>query len=357
MIRRSLTATAALPLLAAAGAFAPASPAEAAVDFEKQILPIFSETCFDCHGGSKKKPKGGLNMVTKEAIMKGGDSGESIIAGKPDDSELYLRTILPADDDDIMPPKGDPLTKEQQELIKLWIAEGANFGHWEGSAPAPDESELAIQVPPITPEGEKAMEALNARGAVVMRLSQAGNEVAANLSLMGDKAGDAELAALAPVAAQLTQLNLTGTSVTDAGLAALGQFKELRKLHLARTGVTDAGLAQVAGLEKLEFLNLFGTPVTKAGMAHLAGVKSLKQLFLFETKIDKKADADPIKNQLAHIAMIDFGWSLEDLPDPEAEKKKAEEEAKKKAEEEAAKKKAEEEAAAKKKAEEEAAKK
>jgi hypothetical protein len=114
----------------------------AGVDFEKQILPIFQERCLDCHQkertdektGKVKKPKGKFRMDSAELIMKGGEEGSDLVPGDAAKSLIYTLTALPADDDKIMPPKGDPLTKEQQDLIKQWITEGAKFGAWKGAA-------------------------------------------------------------------------------------------------------------------------------------------------------------------------------------------------------------------------------
>jgi mono/diheme cytochrome c family protein len=115
--------------------------APAAVDYEKQILPIFQEKCFDCHqkertdaNGKVKKPKGKLRMDSVAMIMKGGSEGIVLTPGDPAKSPIYITTTLPADDDKVMPPKGDPLTKEQQDLVKQWIIEGAKFGTWTGAA-------------------------------------------------------------------------------------------------------------------------------------------------------------------------------------------------------------------------------
>ncbi len=111
------------------------------VDFGKQIYPLLKDNCLSCHAapyveaksGRTKKPKGGIRFDTTELIAKGylNDDDEpvkSVIPGKPDKSPLYTSTALPADHDDIMPAKGDPLTKAQQGLLKQWITEGANFG-------------------------------------------------------------------------------------------------------------------------------------------------------------------------------------------------------------------------------------
>ena len=58
-------------------------------------------------------------------VMKGNLDGTIIEPFKPEVSSLYHVVTLPADDSEIMPPKGDPLTKEQTDTIKRWILEGA----------------------------------------------------------------------------------------------------------------------------------------------------------------------------------------------------------------------------------------
>lgn len=110
------------------------------VDFEKQVLPIFKERCFECHQkeytddkGKLKKPKGKFRMDNPELLLKGGSEGGTVTVGDPAKSTVYTSVTLPDSDDLAMPPKGDRLTAEQQELIKKWIAEGANFGAWKGA--------------------------------------------------------------------------------------------------------------------------------------------------------------------------------------------------------------------------------
>ena len=95
------------------------------VNFSRQVKPILESACLSCHG--PEKPKGDLSIHTRAATLSGGESGTSLVPGKPDDSLLYSLTILPEDDDDIMPPKGDPLTKAETNILKQWIEEGAEW--------------------------------------------------------------------------------------------------------------------------------------------------------------------------------------------------------------------------------------
>ena len=103
--------------------------ADDAVDFVKDIQPILENNCVRCHHQGKEKPKGGLRLDVKEDFFKGGKGGAIVVPGDPSKSTVYTYTVLPVDDDDHMPPKDDapPLTKEQTELLRKWILQGA---HW-----------------------------------------------------------------------------------------------------------------------------------------------------------------------------------------------------------------------------------
>jgi mono/diheme cytochrome c family protein len=96
-----------------------------AIDFTKQIKPILEDNCLKCH--NSKKDKGDLNLETLKSSVKGGESGASIVIGNINKSLLIEKIKLPADHDDIMPPKGDPLTKKQISLLESWIKDGAKW--------------------------------------------------------------------------------------------------------------------------------------------------------------------------------------------------------------------------------------
>ncbi len=94
-----------------------------------QVKNIFEENCVSCHGA--KQQKGKFRMDTLAAVLKGGSSGKpALIKGNAEKSLLYKLITLHANDDDRMPSDGDPLTKEQQALVKNWIEAGAP---WEGT--------------------------------------------------------------------------------------------------------------------------------------------------------------------------------------------------------------------------------
>lgn len=99
-----------------------------AVDFNRDIRPLFKRSCASCHSG--KKPKGGYALTTRDLAMKGGQSGEpAIVAGNSGRSAL-LRFALDQVEDLEMPPlskreKFPALTKEEATRLRTWIDGGA----------------------------------------------------------------------------------------------------------------------------------------------------------------------------------------------------------------------------------------
>ena len=96
----------------------------AAVDFNKEIRPLLQDHCIECHG--PKKVKANLRLDAKPNALKGGESGPAFIAGQPDNSPV-LQRLTTQDEDQKMPPKGEPLTPAQVDLVRRWIEEGAKW--------------------------------------------------------------------------------------------------------------------------------------------------------------------------------------------------------------------------------------
>lgn len=105
----------------------------AAVDYSRDILPIFAEHCAQCHGVDEQTRESGLRLDLREAALAGGDSGAAaIVPGQPDASEL-IRRVTSEDPAEVMPPPelNKPLTREQIAALRQWIEEGAPYEtHW-----------------------------------------------------------------------------------------------------------------------------------------------------------------------------------------------------------------------------------
>ncbi len=89
------------------------------VSFSHSVAPIFTKRCLACHNA--RTAKGRYNMENFAAVLKGGESGEAV---KPGDMDSNLIAMI---SDGTMPKDADPLTKEQIEFVKKWIATGATL--------------------------------------------------------------------------------------------------------------------------------------------------------------------------------------------------------------------------------------
>jgi mono/diheme cytochrome c family protein len=110
---------------------ADAARPQAKVDFKRDIEPIFTAACVQCHG--PKKAAGQLRLDLKQPALKGGISGAVIVPGDPKASRLLTR-LHGEGGEQRMPLGGDPLKPEQIELIRRWLAEGAVWPEESGSA-------------------------------------------------------------------------------------------------------------------------------------------------------------------------------------------------------------------------------
>ena len=110
----------------------PLLAAEATVDFNTDVRPIFNRYCTSCHGGVKQA--GDVSLIYRDRVL---DSG-IVEPGDPENSEL-LRRVLSDDPDERMPPPEkhpDPLTSEEIATIEKWIEQGAPWGnHWSLEPP------------------------------------------------------------------------------------------------------------------------------------------------------------------------------------------------------------------------------
>jgi hypothetical protein len=139
----------------------PPASTRADVTFEKDIAPIFKDSCVRCHGGDR--PKAGLRLDKLEAVLKGGKDGKVVVSGDSAKSDLVI-SVARIDPETAMPPTkqgrgpgrpggpggnrpprmqggtnqpaggpppgmqvppAKPLTAEQVGLVRAWIDQGA----------------------------------------------------------------------------------------------------------------------------------------------------------------------------------------------------------------------------------------
>ncbi len=301
-------------------AFGCAGSALGQIDFEKQVWPILQDRCVECHkapyeeNGRPKNPKAGLRFDGAAHIMRGSDDGRVIVPDHPSRSPLYQRITLPADDDDVMPPKGDPLPKAQQEIFRKWIAQGVDFGIWEGATDgiekfAEEKKKKEVYLPPhlkfyddlakgLKPLPEKTLDNVGrATGALVRSIGIGSPLIEVHFLAESVSSGDADLKKLAPLRQHLAKLDLSRTQVTSECLVFLAAFPRLTRLSLRDTQVDDSHLEKLASLPDLQHLNLVGTKVGDAGIRKLAKCKSLRDLYLWSSEVSSQA-AESLGKQL-----------------------------------------------------------
>ena len=143
------------------------------VDFEKDIFPIFEARCLECHDNATLK--GGIGLETFYHAHLPTDAGEAIFAPGDVKKSVLLHVVSETDPEKRMPPKGDPLSAGEIDLLKIWIEEGAKWPddgwrplkHWSYVAPKrsalpevdhsllenrhPNEIDFFITEPPPSP--------------------------------------------------------------------------------------------------------------------------------------------------------------------------------------------------------------
>ncbi|MEZ6056740.1 MAG: PSD1 and planctomycete cytochrome C domain-containing protein [Planctomycetaceae bacterium] len=111
-------------------------------EFTLKVLPLLKSKCFACHGEGGEKPKGDLDVTSRDGLLKGGESGAAVVSKKPDESLVFQAVNW---DGLEMPPKAnDRLTQQQVEIVRRWIAAGAPWPdeatqkkHWEEERQTP----------------------------------------------------------------------------------------------------------------------------------------------------------------------------------------------------------------------------
>ncbi len=134
-----------LTLTAAVLAFLAPSSKAADIDFNRDIQPILSDNCYFCHGPDSQTREAGLRLDQEKAAKEDRDGVIAVAPGDPEHSELIYR-VFTTDEKDVMPPPDSErsLSPKERELLKEWIAQGAEWEqHWSFVPPTrPDLPEV-----------------------------------------------------------------------------------------------------------------------------------------------------------------------------------------------------------------------
>ncbi|MCA8973804.1 MAG: hypothetical protein KDC98_03745 [Planctomycetes bacterium] len=319
----------------------PLSAQDKKVDFAKSIWPIFERHCIECHSAEKtgddgrvKKPKGHVELDSKDGIIKS-KRGKLIKAGDPEDSLLFEVITLEADNEDLMPPpdKGTPLTKKQIDLIERWISEGGDYGKWRGNGVAasdkppagsarsgsarsgkagkPGESPWVALAKGLKPVAEKTLAGLGKGPFKVTSIGDGSPLLVVTCYGNSDGVDDHAIEELLPLAANIAELNLAATQITDQACSTIAKMPALLSLDLRRTAVGNHGTAELAACKELRSLNLYGSKVGDYGLTALATLKHLEQLYVWQTEVTASGVLR-VRESIPGVKVVDAA----DLPEP-----------------------------------------
>ncbi|WP_300597707.1 c-type cytochrome domain-containing protein [Niabella sp.] len=271
-----------------------------AVLYTDVVQPLLQRKCYSCHGSSKQKGK--LRLDAEAQILKGGKDGKAIVSGKPDESALIKRLLLPLSDDDHMPPKEKPqLSPNEVAILSWWVSSRNSFTKKVKELPQPDKIKPVLaalqsggsgniakknELPQdeVGAADEAVLKKLKDAGIMAVPVSNETNYLSVSFVTAGSQAQEL-VTLLEPIKKQVVWLKLAESNITDEGLAAVAKLIHLTRLQLANTKITDAGLVHLKALEQLQVLNLVGTKVTEKGLAALKDLKSLRALYLYKSGI------------------------------------------------------------------------
>ncbi len=292
------------------------------ISFHDHVFPLLEERCLDCHAAPYVKngrtihPKAGLRLDTYEWIIKGNLDGTIIEKGNPDESTLVAVVTLESDDPEIMPPKGDPLSSSEIEMLKQWIKEGAKENNTdtfipptkEASPSISDQSQKAESLVDslgkrLKPPSKPQMVAAQNSGAMVTLLSVKHSMVRAEFSSGPNLIKDDAIGALSGIKNNISHLDLSRTSVTDSVLNEVKKFNNLVWLNLKDTSVSDRGIANLIKMPHLTYINLVSSEVSDKSLEVLGSIKSLEEIYLWNSKVSKKG-VENLKKSLPEAKII-----------------------------------------------------
>ena len=281
---------------ARAGSAAPvatgtAADADRMTFYATKVLPLLTERCYECHGNGKRK--GGLRMDVRSSIAGRNEDGQWIAQpGDPAHSLLIERCLLPAEDDEAMPPEGDRLKASELDVLRRWIEDGVAMP----DAPAPDAAEAAVpkesrrqriadQLPALTAPEIADAAALRSRGINAVPVAQGASTFVVSMP-GGRDAGDANFSALFPIAGKVEELSLARSAVTDEAMMRVPPMPAVRSVRLDNTRLSDVGIAALLSrTTDAEVVNLVGTGATDKVFAALLQLPNLRRAYVFGTAV------------------------------------------------------------------------
>ncbi|MER2490725.1 c-type cytochrome domain-containing protein [Catenovulum sediminis] len=281
------------------------------------VQPILQKRCVACHNSDKSKGK--LDLSHYDLVLKGGQSGNTIVSGDAQASELFVRISLDSHDKKFMPAGGKPpLSETQIASIAWWIKQGAPASGLLSEFNLADKDKqvlartLGLQkgkdawpLDDISPLPQAIATELTQAGFIVKQISHDVQYIDLDYSVARRALSEQAMQALLKAKDYVVWLNLANSQVSDVQVAQLSQLTNLIKLRLEKNPISSNALTGLSQLPHLSYLNLYQTQVDDGALAILSQFKSLKQLYLAESNVSATALQNWLETQAKqHINVI-----------------------------------------------------
>jgi len=257
--------------------------------YDDVIHKILDDKCIQCHNSTKKK--GGLSLISKASILKGGENGEIVHHNDALNSSLYANALLPLSDDLHMPPEGKPqLTKNELWLINYWINNDLDFTSKVAQFKSNDtlnrllKNYLVFEKISIPFASQSDIGDIKKAGFRVERVVP--DQPQLSVKYLGTDLTKGDLRLLSNIKSQIVELDLSNSNATDKMTTVLKSLKGLKKIRLDNSLITDDALENIKSLTHLEVLNIHNTNITNAGLEKLLNNIKPRHIYSWNTKVD-----------------------------------------------------------------------
>ncbi|MDB4292813.1 hypothetical protein N9954_05345 [Maribacter sp.] len=261
------------------------------------VTRILEDKCIACHNPNKQK--GQLLMTSLSELLKGGESGNALIPGDPEQSELIRRVHLPIADEEHMPPEGKtPLNESEIAILKRWISLGASdtvrLNQLEKTDPLvglirglmePDPMEKWAKLSKVA---DSTLQNLSSDYLTIKRMTSNSDALSVDVFLPPEY-DSKSIIDLQSIATNIVELDLSGLPIGQEEMTLVASCTNLEWLELDKTPVTDTDVEKLITLNNLVLLKIYETSITDKSAPIFKSLANLKRLYLWETELTDTA--------------------------------------------------------------------
>lgn len=257
---------------------------------------ILDDKCVSCHNPNKKK--GELLMTSLEGLLAGGEVGNTLIPGHPEESELIRRIHLPLEDEEHMPPEGKrALDTDEIQILERWIALGASdtlrLEHLQPSEPLAEYIEQLIQPDPmerwtaLPVVADSTLLGLGSDYVTIRRI--AGGINALSINVYKSPVYDTkQLTDLGPIAKNIIQMDVSGLPLAQEEVNLIASCSNLEWLEIDQTPLTDVEVDTLKVLSRLRTLKIYSTAISDESIPVFERMGELQKLYLWHTEVSSE---------------------------------------------------------------------